>query len=322
MQDPGPLPALPKRDTRGHKGTFGTVAVVGGASPRAREESGPAIRMIGGPALAARAALRAGAGLARLVMPEPVLDAALTITPEATGAALAVDHDGQIVAHLAATVLDEVMEHAACVVVGPGLGPGNGPGAIALRAIVQDATPVVVDADALNALAEMPELNRDFRAPAVLTPHVGEFERLAASMGLHADPRKDPLAAAQRLAAHLGCVVVLKSSATAVSDGLRAWLYDEPNPAMATGGSGDVLAGVLGSLIAQHCRRHIGAGERTLTSEHLGGLSLFDAARLAVVAHAGAGWTWTRRHDGATGGMLAGDLLDHLPGVLEGLRQA
>lgn len=277
--------------------------------------------MIGGPALSARAALRAGAGLVRLVMPEPVLDAGLTIAPEATGVGLAVDHDGQIVGHLAAAALDEVMEDAACVVIGPGLGRGQGPSALALRAVAQDATPVIVDADAINALSEMPEVNRDFRAPAVLTPHVGEYERLAGAMGLESDPRKDARGASQRLAAVLGCVVVLKSSATAVSDGLRAWALDEPNPALATAGSGDVLAGVIGALIGQHCRRHIGAGERTLTSERLGGLSLFDAARIAVTAHARAGRAWAERHGGATGGLLASDLLDELPAVLESLRR-
>jgi len=322
MDEAGPLPALPKRDTRGHKGTFGTVVVVGGSSWRAREESGPGARMIGGPALSARAALRSGAGLVRLVMPEPVLDAGLTIAPEATGVGLAVDHDGGIVAHLAAAALDDLMDSAACLVIGPGLGRGHGPGALTLRAVAQDSTPVVIDADALNALAEMPEVNRDFRAPAVLTPHVGEFDRLAQSLGLDADPRKDPVAAAQRLAALLGCVVVLKSSATAVSDGLRGWLFNEPNPALATAGSGDVLSGVIGSLIAQHCRRHLGAGERTLTSERQGGLSLFDAARLGVTAHARAGRAWADRHAGATGGLLASDLLDELPAVLEALRRA
>lgn len=316
------LPRLPGRDPAGHKGTFGTVAVIGGCAERPTDESG-GVHMVGGPALAALAALRAGAGLVRLVMPEPVLDAGLSIAPSATGVALAVDHQGLIVAHKAAFVIDGLLGEAGCLVIGPGMGVGDGARAAALRVVAQDAVPVVVDADALNNLASVAELARDFRAAAVLTPHVGEFRRLADAMGVSIDTGASPRAPeAEMLAQRLGCVVVLKSAVTIVSDGHRTWKNPESescNSALATAGTGDVLAGLIGGLIGQFHRRPIVAGERTVTSERLGGLSLFDCARLGVAVHARAARQWTQRA-GADAGMLAAELAEGLPAALQTLR--
>lgn len=317
-------PALPTRDPRGHKGTFGTVAVLGGCCVHGDEES-QGLTMLGGPALAALGALRAGCGLARLVMPEPILAAGLTIAPSATGVPLPVDHDGAISPHKAAFVIDAVLESASCLAIGPGLGVGDGPRAAALRAVVQDEVPVVVDADAINNLADIPELHRDFHALAVLTPHPGEYKRLASALNLRADPvdaASRPLAAEQ-LAQLLGCVVVLKGAETVVSDGQRTWVHTGPlasNPALGTAGTGDVLSGVIASLIAQHHRKPILAGERTVTSERLGGLALYDCARLAVIAHADAARRWVLE-SGASAGLLAADLTQHLPAALEALRR-
>jgi len=316
------LPRLPARDPAGHKGTFGTVAVIGGCAERPTDESG-GVHMVGGPALAALGALRAGAGLVRLVMPEPVLDAGLGIAPSATGIALPVDHQGLIVAHKAAFVIDGLLGEADCLVIGPGMGVGDGARAATLRAVAQDSTPVVVDADAINNLSTVAELVRDFRAPAVLTPHVGEFRRLAAGIGMNIGGDAPPQALeAEMLAQRLGCVVVLKSARTIVSDGHRTWENPESesrNSALATAGTGDVLAGLIGGLIAQFHRRPIVAGERTITSERLGGLSLFDCARLGVAAHARAARQWTQRA-GADAGMLAAELADGLPAALQTLR--
>ncbi|MBX3351922.1 MAG: NAD(P)H-hydrate dehydratase [Phycisphaeraceae bacterium] len=309
-----PLPRLPARDARGHKGSFGTVGVVGGC---ALADS----RMIGGPALAAIGALRAGCGLAKLAMPEGVLNAALTIAPSATGVALPTEDSGAIVPHEGARAFDALLRASDCVAIGPGMGAGEGVRALAFRAINQDDRPVVVDADAINALAELPEFHRDFRAMAALTPHPGEFRRLSQALGLDLDPihpgtRAD---AAATLARTLGCVVVLKGAATVVSDGVRLWVSDAQNPALATAGTGDVLTGVVASFIAQFHKRPIVAGERTVTSEARGGLSLFDCARLAVAAHARAGALWVESR-GATGGMLASELADALPRAVEALR--
>lgn len=315
-----PFPRLPDRDPRGHKGTFGAIAVVGGCVLRPSEDEPAASQMVGGPCFAALAALRSGAGLARLVVPEPLMGAALAIAPSATGVALAVDAHGAIVPHLAAAAFDQMLMEVQCVAVGPALGAGDGPRALAIRAIGQSEAPIVLDADALNALAETPEFHRDFRAAAVLTPHVGEFRRLAACIGIARDPLAEPQAAAEELARRLGAVVVLKSAATVVTDGHRAWTHDKPNSALATAGSGDVLTGLTAGLISQFHRRSLGAGSATITSERQGGLSLYDCACLGVQAHALAAAAWVARSH-ASGGLLATDLLMEIPGALESMRR-
>lgn len=312
---PDPLPPLPQRDPAGHKGSFGTVAVVGGSA-------GP-VRMIGGPALAAIGALRAGAGLARLVCPQPVLDSAICIAPSATGLAMPVDERGEIVPHEAARVVDQAIAGCACLAIGPGLGVGEGPRAATLRAITQEDRPVVVDADALNCLADLPEFGHDLRAAAILTPHPGEFRRVARAAGmgdadLIAPERRTE--GAQRLAQVLGCIVVLKGAHTVVADALRSWTDDSPpNPVLGTAGTGDVLTGMIAAIVAQAFKPAIPAGSRTVTTEQRGGLGLFDCARLAVRAHAAAAAQW-RRDRAASGGMLALELADRVPAAMESLR--
>lgn len=305
------MPGLARRDARGHKGTFGTVSVVGGCA----DEGG--VRMIGGPALAAIGALRAGAGLARLAMPEPVLSAGLVIAPSATGVALPVDGGGALVGHEGAERIDELVRGSDCLVIGPGLGVGQGGRALVIRAVGQEDCPVVLDADAINCLSAMKEVRRDLRCAAILTPHPGEYARLAASLGIDAvfsDSRADRARACEALARTLGAVVVLKGAETAVSDGLQTWTHtgeDAANPALATAGTGDVLGGVIGGLVAQ---------TRGVTAARTGGLSLFDCARLGVAAHARAAGLWRARR-GASGGMLAMELADLVPEAVEGLRE-
>lgn len=321
MDPAPPLPPLPARPRDAHKGVFGTVGVVGG---RADDEA----HMLGGPCLAALAALRSGCGLVRLALPAPLMHAGLTIAPSATGAPIATDADGRISGSAASEVIDRLCAECACVAIGPGLGTGEGAGAASLRTVWQNECPVVADADALNCLAGTPELQRDFHAQAILTPHPGEFRRLADALGItHSATEEDQRdEAAANLARRLGCVVVLKGAPTIVSDGQRLWRNEDPdepriaqNPALAAAGSGDVLAGVVAGVVAQSHRRPFGAGARTITSEQRGGLSLFDCARLGVRICAAAALAWTREA-GADGGMLAGDLLSRIPGACQRLR--
>ncbi len=310
-----PLPPIPPRNPVGHKGTFGTVAVVGGCAMGG-------VRMFGAPALAARAALRAGCGLVRLVVPAPLLDPAIGLIPSATGRALPTDDTGDLIAHSAAGVFDEAAADAAALVVGPGLGPGEGARALVLRAMGQEGTPVVLDADGLNLLAGVPDFAADVRAPAVLTPHPGEFRRLAEPLKITADP-SDPAsrpAAAERLAQRLGCVVVLKGAGTVVSDGLRTWTCARGHACLGTAGTGDVLAGLIGGLIAQF----VAPGPRAIGSVRLPPppekpLDVFDAARLGVEVHAIAGERWATAR-GADAGLLASELADGLPGVIASMR--
>jgi len=300
----GPLPRLPARDPRGHKGTFGTVVVIGGQAMAPR-------LMLGGPALSARAALRAGCGLVVLAMPEPLLVAALGVAAEATGVALACDGEGEIDPSASAETLDRFLPTAQAIALGPGFGAREAQRQVVMRLVSADAAPMVIDADALNALSETERFDLDFRARAILTPHPGEFARLAARLGLELDPtaperRRD---AAERLAQRLGAVVVLKGAGTVVSDGLRTWVAEVGNAALASAGSGDVLTGIAASFVAQFHRGSAGAAPQ---------LDLFDCARLAVQVHGLAADRWASRHGDA--GLLAHELCDLVPDVLAALR--
>jgi hydroxyethylthiazole kinase-like uncharacterized protein yjeF len=301
--DPTPPPPLPPRDPRGHKGTFGTASVVGGCAVE------PGV-MLGAPTLAARAALRSGVGLVRLAMPASILAEGLTIETSATGVALPVDHELALTPHACAPLIDELTLGSGCVAVGPGMGSGEEVTQVVLRVLQQDDAPAVVDADALNALARTPEFVPDLRAPAVWTPHPGEFRRLADPLRINHDPTESGARpdAAEELAQRLGGVVVLKGAGTIVSDGQHTWVCEAGHACLATGGSGDVLTGLIAGLVAQHVQ----------LAPIPGALSLYDAARIAVLAHARAGELWA--HENASAGLRARELADLLPGVLEPMR--
>ncbi len=317
MLDESPIPALPARPIDGHKGTFGTVSIVGG--------SVGGRMMLGAPALAGRGALRAGCGLCRLVMPGSILAAGLSMMPSATGVVLPTHESGEIVAHAAAEVLDQVFAESKAVVVGPGLGLGEGVEAVVLRAVQQRAVPVVVDADGLTTLSRIKEMWRDLHAPLVLTPHPGEFKRLADAMKitLDATERGTRPSAAASLAQRLGCIVVLKGAGTIVSNGVKTWRCERGHPCMGTAGTGDVLSGIIAGLVAQHYdpTRVLAAAKLASVRPELAakidlGLSMFDLVRIAVDAHARAGEAWAKAN--GEGGMLAAELADLVPGVLWG----
>jgi NAD(P)H-hydrate epimerase len=295
------LPSLPPRPADGHKGTFGTVCVLGGqgADPRV---------MLGGPAFAAVGALRSGAGLAVLAVPAPLMAAGLTVAPSATGLALPVDNAGRLDPSGVAALLDDYLPKFDCLAVGPGLGDDEPQRRIMARLISREDVPLVIDADGLNAMAGLADFGGDLKARAVLTPHPGEYRRLAATLGIDADPTdaESRTAAARELAQRLGCVVVLKGAGTVVSDGINTWTNFTGNVALATAGTGDVLTGIIAGLVAQHART--------------GGLSLYDCARLGVVAHGMAADRWSVSH-GDTG-LLAEELLDELPYVMAELRRS
>jgi hydroxyethylthiazole kinase-like uncharacterized protein yjeF len=318
MQTDGcpPLAPLPARDFDGHKGTFGTVVVVGGcamglgAHPVAGDAG--ARVMFGGPVLCARAALRAGCGLVDLALPAPLVPGALAALESATAHALPVGDAGELDASGCASVLDPVLSRATALAIGPGLGGGHAVAQVVVRLLSRDTLPAVVDADALNALAATSRFDLDFRAPAILTPHPGEYGRLAAALGLPALSESPTPAqlhdAARALAQRLGAVVILKGARTTVSDGLHAWSVRAGSPALATGGSGDVLTGICASVLAQ-----FGPASRASA------LSMLDCARWAVTVHGMAALRWSAAHGQA--GMLAQELCDSVPEALEEARQ-
>lgn len=297
-----PCPELPARDQLGHKGTFGTVVVIGGCVVLPRV-------MLGGPVIAARAALRTGCGLAQLALPEPLVIGALAALESATAHALPVDSHGSLAPSGCAEVLDPILEQCDAVVVGPALGGGDAIDQIVVRLLSHATCPLIIDADALNALARTSDFPRDIRGgEVILTPHPGEYERLARALAL------DPLlggdesrrrAAADVLAQRVGCVVVLKGARTIVSDGVHHWSAHAGTPALATGGSGDALAGVIASVVAQFHRPPCA-------------MSLFDCARLGVAIHGLAARAWSSRVGDA--GLLACELCEEIPAVLTALR--
>jgi NAD(P)H-hydrate epimerase len=300
------LPTLPQRAVDGHKGTFGTVMVIGGQAAAAR-------MMIGGPAFTALAALRTGAGLAVLAMPAPILHDGLTIAPSATGLALPVDDSGALIASEAAACIDQTRNNLRCVAIGPGLGMGTPQQQLVVWLLSRDDTPAVIDADAINVMAQTTDALKDLRAPAVFTPHPGEFRRLADTLGIDLDPtvdvQREP--AAEALAQRLGAVVVLKGHRTVISDGVRTAVNDTGGPVLATAGTGDVLAGVIAGLIAQFVHPFMPGG----TPDTLG---LFECAHLGVWLHGRAADRWTSRFGAA--GLLATDLIEELPSCLHELR--
>lgn len=309
-----PLPLLPARKRDGHKGTFGTVLVIGGSCIGHT-------RMIGAPAFAAIAALRSGVGLVRLACPAPIIETVMAHCPSATGLALPTRTTGEIVSHEAARILDDGLDSANAVVLGPGLGGGDEVEAMVLRVMAQDRVPVVVDADALNAMSNIPSAWESVRAPCVLTPHPGEFSRLAEQLCISHDPSSPTQRpqAAEEMAQRTGTVVVLKGSRTIVSDGHRHWRSESSCPALATGGTGDVLAGLLGGLVARLVPRF--RPELTALPESVRAkvpadpdrpLDLYDCARIAVDVHASCGTHWSRSRN-ADGGMLAVELAGFIP---------
>ncbi len=314
-----PLPSLPARAHNAHKGTAGAVAIIGGSC------SG-GVQMVGAPALSGLAALRAGAGLVRLVMPRLILTAGLIQCPSATGLEVPCDEQGSVAPHDAAATVDRALDGCTCLAIGPGLGTSPGSVSATLRAIQQDRRPVVLDADAINALVLIPSFMQDFHAAAVLTPHPGEFKRLTESMGFrdHLGLVKSRDRACEQLAQRLGRVVVLKGAGTVVSDGLRTWTCRAGHPCLATAGTGDVLTGLMAAVIAQFMAPLDQQMLRTkfpqLPVDSARPLDLFDAARVAVQVHARAGELWAQRTH-AQAGLIAIELADLLPAAVEELRR-
>ena len=284
---------LPERAKRGHKGTFGKLLVIAGS-----------LDFAGAALLVCRASGRAGAGLVTLAVPESLQPLFASKVVEATTMALPEDDVEEVDPEPAlAKILDN--EHDA-LVIGPGLRPSLA-AADLLRLILTSLEeggnpPAVLDAEALRTLASVGEWWTGVTRPCVLTPHAGEFARLRAGSG-H-DPAEDGdlneddaarVRAAASAAAEWGQVVVLKGANTVIAgpDGALAMAPFE-NPAMATGGTGDVLSGTIGGLLAQ-------------------GLAPFEAARLGVYLHGLAGELVRERLGDA--GLLAGDLPDALPVV-------
>jgi NAD(P)H-hydrate epimerase len=284
------IPKISRRPRDGHKGSFGKVLIVGGART-----------YIGAPALAANAALRAGAGLVTMAVPETVQPMIATLAPCATSIPLPENNSGAI-SEQAIPLLQELVFREAIfdvVAVGPGLGRCY---AIIhfIEKLVQHKIPCVIDADALNRLSEI-KWKGLLNGPCVITPHPGELARLQQRTisEIQADRETFAMACVEAMKGTAGnstgegeAVCLLKGQGTVVTDGGRIYVNASGNPGMATGGCGDVLTGVIAGLMGQK-------------------YSPFDAAVLGAYVHGLAG-------DMAAGefgevSMIASDLLTTLP---------
>ncbi len=245
------LPGLPPRPVDGHKGMFGRLLIVGGSDD-----------MIGAPVLAGTAALRTGAGLVQIALPKSVLAAALSITPELIGLGLTLRGNKRLL---------EAAEKADVLVIGPGLGQSDESNE-RLKQLMRLDKPAVVDADALNFLAGKKRWPAWFKLHAVLTPHPGEMQRLAKLIGRSAVPTDEAgrIDIALAAANAFGQIVVLKGFRTVITDGKRVSINHTGNSSLSKAGAGDVLSGVIGTLLAQQ-------------------MDPFDAARLGVHLHGRAG---------------------------------
>lgn len=277
-----PLPAWPPRARDAHKGEFGRVLVVGG-SPG----------FTGAPALAANAAQRGGAGLVTVLTPERCWPIVALHCVEPMVHPLPCTEAGALTPEAADEVL-AFAQAASAVCCGPGLGQHPDTVACVRRVARECAAPLVVDADGLNALAGDREALAARRGRVtVLTPHPGEMARLA---GIPRDTvQRDRAGAARAFAGAHRVVLVLKGHRTVVTDGGEAWVNDTGNPGMASGGTGDVLAGFLAALLAQ-------------------GFAPVAAARLAVHLHGRAGDLAAAAVGEVS--LVAGDLLAHLPAAI------
>ncbi len=290
---------LPPRPLAGHKGTFGGVLVVGGSS-----------NYVGAPCLAARAAYRAGAGLVTLATPTAIHATTAALAPEATH--LLLPHSLGALVSDALDVLGPELGRYQALLVGPGMGRDertrelladllaggrsevHRPIGFAARPTATaryELPPLTIDADGLNLLAELPEWPERLPAGAILTPHPGEMARL---LGVTAqEVNADRLSCAREAALAWGCTVMLKGAYTVVAGPQgQVWVNPMANPALASAGTGDVLAGTVAGLRAQGC-------------------DSLQAAVAGVYLHALAGALWSERHGAA--GLLASELCDLLP---------
>ncbi len=267
---------VPPRDPEGHKGTFGKVMLLCGS----RGFTGAAW-------FAAMGALRSGAGLVYLGVPESIY--AIEAVKLNEPVIFPLPEEGGTLSEAAIPEILRRLPQMDAVLLGCGL--GQSPGVLKVAEAVLDAAvcPVVLDADGINILSQHRDILRRRNAPTVLTPHDGEFARIGG------DLQGERMETTQALARDLGCIVLRKGHRTCITDGAVCCRNTTGNSGMATGGSGDVLAGILVSLLGQ-------------------GMKPLEAAACAAWFHGAAGDLTAQRL--GEYGMLPTDLLEDLPRLL------
>ena len=266
----------PKRKQNTHKGDYGKILILAGAEG-----------YTGAPALAAKASLRTGAGLIYLGVPRAVYPIVASKLDAPVIFPLA-DREGKLSVDALPEILRRLETADACL-IGPGLGRSADLDALLAEVLRQCACPLVLDADGINAMAAHKDVLRGAACPLILTPHEGEFRRLTE------EPEADRISGAETLARQLQAVVLRKGHETVITDGVKTYVNRTGNAGMATGGSGDVLAGILVALLGQ-------------------GVPPLEAAATAAWLHGSAGDLAAQQLGQYA--MGPNDLIDQLPRLL------
>lgn len=268
---------LPERKPWGHKGVFGKILLLCGS----RGFTGAAY-------LAAMGALRSGAGLTFLGVPESIY--AIEAVKLNEPVVFPLPDDNGMLSILAIPEIESRLAQMDAVLIGSGLGQSRGTLAVVTSVLEQAKCPVVVDADGINVLREHKDVLRGRQYPTILTPHDGEFLRFGGTIG------EDRMASAAYFAKDWNSIVLLKGHNTCITDGRTGYRNQTGNPGMAVGGSGDVLAGIIVSLLGQ-------------------GIAPLEAAACGAWLHGTAGDICAKEI--GQYGMLPTDMLNVLPRLLK-----
>ena len=271
------LSILPDRKPESHKGDYGRILLLCGS-----------VGYTGAAALAAMGALRSGAGMVFLGVPESIYAIEAVKLTEAIVFPLP-EEDGKL-KHQAIPQILKRLENMDAVLIGPGLGQSEDTFMVTKAVLENAVCPVILDADGINVLAGHMDILRDRHYPTILTPHAGEFGRIYGQI------EPDRVSCATAFARENGCILLLKGHETAITDGEESYINPTGNPGMAVGGSGDVLAGIIAALVGQ-------------------GVTPLKAAACGAWLHGASGDICAKEI--GQYGMLPSDMLEVLPRLLK-----
>ena len=277
LQHTDVLKMLPDRDPWGHKGTYGKLLLLCGS----RGYTGAAY-------LAAMGALRSGAGLVFLGVPESIYAIEAVKLNEAIVFPLP-EKDGKLSRDAIPDILER-LEKVDAVLIGCGVGQSEDVQAVVSAVLTHARCPVVLDADGINVMSRHKDILRGRLYPTILTPHDGEFLRFGGYLS------EDRMASSVRASLDWNCIVLLKGHETCITDGTFSYLNCTGNPGMAVGGSGDLLAGMIAGLLGQ-------------------GIPPLKAAACAAFLHGAAGDLCAEKMGQYA--MLPSDMLNELPRLLK-----
>lgn len=276
LNDETALALIPARRPESHKGDYGKILLLCGSRG-----------FTGAAALAAMGALRSGAGLVYLAVPESIY--AIEAVKLTEPVVLPLPDEGGMLSERAVEPIRALLPKMDAVLFGCGSGLGSGPEAVLELLLREAKCPVIIDADGITLVSRHKNILRDRQYPTVLTPHEGELARLS-------PPEGEKIAATEVFARELGTVLLRKGHRTVITDGSKTYVNQSGNPGMAVGGSGDVLAGIILSLLGQ-------------------GVPPLEAAACGAWFHGRAGDLAAEAR--GERGMLPTDMLEMLPRLLK-----